>query len=52
VCDAGPDTTVTPGEREPRWDVLLRLAIEAGSEAEARAITSQVLSRMRRELPL
>jgi hypothetical protein len=43
---------VTPAGRERRWDVSLRLAIEAASEAEAQAITSQVLSRMRRELPL
>jgi hypothetical protein len=52
VSDAGPDQTLTPAEREWRWDVSLRLAIEAGSAAEAQAITSQVLSRLRRELPL
>jgi hypothetical protein len=52
VSDAGPDQTLPAAEREWRWDVSLRLAIEAASAAEAQAITSQVLSRMRRELPL
>jgi hypothetical protein len=52
VSDASPDQTLTPAERERRWDLSLRLAIEAASEAEAQAITSQVLSRLRRELPL
>jgi hypothetical protein len=52
VSDASPDQTLTPAERDQRWDLSLRLAIKAASEAEARAITSQVLSRMRRELPL
>ncbi len=52
VSDAGPDKTLTAAERDQRWDLSLRLAIEAGSEAEAQVITSQVVSRMRRELPL
>ena len=52
MSDTGPDEILAPGERERRWDLSLRLAIEAASEAEARAITSLVLSRMRRELPL
>lgn len=52
MSDAGPDRRLAPAERERRWDLVLRLAIEAASAAEARAITSQVLSRMRRELPL
>jgi hypothetical protein len=52
VSDASPDRTLTPAEREQRWDLSLRLAIEAASEAEAQAITSQVLSRLRRKLAL
>ena len=52
MSDVSPDQTLTPGAHESRWDVSLRLAIEPASEAEARAITSLVMSRMRRELPL
>ena len=42
---------LTPAEREERWALSVRFAIEAASEAEARAITGQVLSRLDRELP-
>jgi len=43
---------ITPAEREAHWPLTVRFAIEATSEAEARAITGQVLARLDRELPL
>jgi hypothetical protein len=43
---------MTPAEREARWALLVRFAIEAASEAEARAILSQALTSLDRELPL
>ena len=36
---------MTPAEREARWALLVRFAIEAASEAEARAILSQALTK-------
>ncbi len=44
--------TMTPVEREAHWALSVRFAIAAASEAEARAITGQVLARLDRELPL
>ena len=52
MSDASPDQTLTPGERERRWDLSLRLAIKAASAAEARAHTTQVLSRVGRGQPV
>ena len=43
--------TLIPAEREARWELSVRFAIEAISEAEARAITGQVLARLDQELP-
>ena len=43
---------MTPAEREARWALSVRFAIEAASEAEARAILGQALARLDRELPL
>ena len=44
--------TMTPAEREACWALSVRFAIQAASEAEARALLSQVLARLDRELPL
>lgn len=44
--------TMTPAEREARWALSVRFAIEAASEAEARAILGQALTSLDRELPL
>ena len=43
---------MTPAEREACWALSVRFAIEAASEAEARAILGQGLARLDRELPL
>ncbi len=43
---------ITRAEREARWPLTVRFAIEAVSEAEAVAIIGQVLARLDRELPL
>jgi hypothetical protein len=43
---------MTPAGREARWALSVRFAIEAASEAEARAILGQALARLDRELPL
>ena len=43
---------MTPAEREARWALSARLAVEAVSEAEARTILGQALARLDRELPL
>ena len=42
----------TPAEREARWSLSVRFAIETASEAGARATLGQVLARLDRELPL
>lgn len=44
--------SMTPAEREARWALSVQFAIEASSEAEARAIFSQALTRLDRDLPL
>jgi hypothetical protein len=44
--------TMTPAGREARWSLSVRFAIEAASEAEARAILGQALASLDRELPL
>lgn len=44
--------TVTPAEREARWNLVVRFAIEAASADEARAVLSQVLAGLDGELPL
>jgi hypothetical protein len=44
--------TMTPAEREARWALSVRFAIEAASEAEAGAILGQALTSLDRELPL
>ena len=43
---------MTPAEREARWALLVRFAIEAAGEAEARAILDRALASLERELPL
>src|SRR5580692_11940119 len=43
---------MTPAEREARWALLVRFAIEAPGEAEARAILDRALASLDRELPL
>lgn len=43
---------MTPAEREARWALSVRFAIEAADEAEARAILGQALASFGRELPL
>lgn len=43
---------MTPAEREARWALSVRFAIEAASEAGARATLSQLLARLERELPV
>ena len=40
--------TMTPAEREAHWALTVRLAIDAAIEAEARAVTGQVLARLDR----
>jgi hypothetical protein len=45
-------STMTAAEREARWALSVRFAIEAASEAEARAILGQALARFDRELPV
>jgi len=44
--------TMTPAEREARWALLVRFAIEAASDAETRAVLGQALASLDRELPL
>jgi hypothetical protein len=44
--------TMTPAEREARWTLSVRFAIEAASDAEASAILGQALASLDRELPL
>jgi hypothetical protein len=44
--------TVTPAEREARWNLFVRFAIEAAGEDEARAVLSQLLAGLDGELPL
>jgi hypothetical protein len=43
---------LNPIEREARWDFVVRIAIQAASEKEARAILSDALTALREELPL
>ena len=43
---------MTPAERGARWALSVRFAIEAASDAGARAILGQVLARLERELPV
>jgi hypothetical protein len=43
---------MTPAEREARWALSVRFAVEAASEAEARAILGQALAHFDRELPV
>ena len=40
--------TITPAEREARWNLFVRFAIEAASEDEARAVFGQVLADLAR----
>jgi hypothetical protein len=47
-----PASTVIPAEREARWTLWLRFAIEAASHDEARAVIGQALARLEMELPL
>ena len=47
-----PASTMTPAEREARWTLWLRFAIEAGSQEEARAVTGQALAGLEMELLL
>jgi len=43
---------MTPAQREARWRLRLRFAIEAATEDEARAILNQALAGLAEELPL
>jgi len=43
---------MTPAEREARWRLCVRFAIEAASEDEARAVLGQALAGLKPELPL
>jgi hypothetical protein len=43
---------MTPAEREARWALAVRFAIEADTEAEARVILGQALDRLDGELAL
>jgi len=43
---------MTPAEREARWRLFVRFAIEAASEDEARAVLRQALAGLDEELPL
>jgi hypothetical protein len=43
---------MTPAEREARWWLGMRFAIEAASEDEARAVLSQALAGLNEGLPL
>jgi hypothetical protein len=43
---------MTPADREARWALSVRFAIEAPNEADARDILGRVLARLDRELPL
>jgi len=52
VPPGGSAGIMTPAEREARWALSVRFAIEAASEAEAHAILSQALGCLDRELPL
>jgi len=47
--DAG---AVTPAEREARWTLFVRFAIEAASEAEARVVVREALAGLDGYLPL
>src|SRR5689334_7250341 len=47
--DAG---AVTPVEREARWTLFVRFAIEAASEAEARVVVREGLAGLDGDLPL
>jgi hypothetical protein len=42
----------TPAEREARWDVGVRFAIEASGEEEARIVLNQALAALQSELRL
>jgi hypothetical protein len=44
--------TITPAEREARWTLYARFAIEAASEDEACTVLGQALARLKPELPL
>jgi hypothetical protein len=52
VPSGEPASVLTPAEREAHWALSVRFAIEAASEAETRAILSQALARLDRELTL
>jgi hypothetical protein len=43
---------VTPAEREERWEVTVRLAIEAASASAARVLAGQAVARLEPELAL
>lgn len=43
---------MTPAEREARWRLYVRFAIEAVSEDETRAVLGQALAQLQPELPL
>jgi hypothetical protein len=44
--------TMTPADREARWTLWVRFAIEAASPDEARAVTDEALAGLEMELPL
>ena len=44
--------TISPAEREARWTLFVRFAIEAASDTEARSVLRQALAGLNEELPL
>lgn len=47
----GPGS-LSPAEREARWDLTVHLAIQAADEKQAGTVLSRALAELRRELPL
>lgn len=52
LLPTGTVAAVTPVEREARWTLLVRFAIEAASEAETGAVLRETLAGLDGELPL
>jgi hypothetical protein len=50
ILHGQPVSIMTPAEREARWTLWSRFAIEAGSPEEVRAITGQALAGLEMEL--
>jgi len=52
ILPGQPVSTVAAAEREARWTLWVRFAIEAGSQEQARAVTGQALAGLEMELLL